>query len=118
MPKIDDASLKAIQSMEKRIIQEFQVETEALTRYYSAEDNLDNLKQSIIKSLGKVDESTKSYMTNLKIMKQQREEELQRAQEKRETVRREIDTMNKSDFSYQYCISLYDKENAKIVKPF
>lgn len=101
--------------MEKKIIQEFQAETEALTRYYAAEDNMDNLKQSIVKSLGKVDESTKSYLTNLKMMKQQCEEELQRAQEKRETVHREIDTMNKSEFSYQYCISLFDKETSKIV---
>lgn len=115
-PSVDDATLKTIQNMEKKIIQEYQAETEALTRYYAAEDNLDNLKQSIVKSLGKVDESTKSYLTNLRIMKQQCEEQLQRIQEQRETVKREIDMLPKNQFSYEYCISLYDKEQAKLVR--
>lgn len=114
-PKIDDASMQVIQTLEKKIIQEFQAESEALTRYHSAEDNLDNLKQSVVKSLGKIDESTRAYITNLNFIKQQCEEQLQRAQEAREAVFRELETLPKNQFSYQYCMSLYEKENSKIV---
>lgn len=101
--------------MEKRIIQEFQNENEALTRFHLAEDNLDNLKQSLVKSLGKMDENTRSYFNNLKAKKQQYEEQLQRAQEQRESLLREIETIPKNQFSYQYCMSLYEKELTKIV---
>ena len=114
-PKMDESVINTIQSMEKKIIQEFHNETESLTRLYSAEDNLDSLKQSIVKSLGKIDESTRSYLSNLKIRHQQYEEQLQRAQDQREAVLREVETLPKSQFAYQYCLSLYEKEHTKIV---
>ncbi len=102
--------------MEKKIIQEFQNETECLTRFHAAEDQLDDLKQSLVKSLGKANEAIQSYMTNLKIRKQQFEEQLQRATDQREALLREIDQLPKNQFSSQYCQSLYDKELTKIVE--
>lgn len=113
--KLDDGTIGKIQSLEKKIIQEFQSENEALTRFHTAEDNLDNLKQSLVKSLGKIDENTRSYLSNLKAKMQQFEEQLQRAQEQREVLLREIETLPKTQFTYQYCISLYEKELTKIV---
>lgn len=116
--KLDDNTISKIQIMEKKIIQEFQNETEALTRLHTAEDNLDSLKHSLVKSLGKIDENTRSYLNNLKAKRQQFEEQFQRAQEQREVLLREIETMPKNQFPYQYCISLYEKEHTKIVKCF
>lgn len=86
--KIDDATVNTIQTLEKKILLEFQNETEALTRFHAAEDNLDTLKQSLVKSLGKAEEATKAHMTNLNIRKQQFEEQLQRAQDNREALLR------------------------------
>lgn len=86
--KVDDSQVSIIQNLEKKINQCFQEENECLTRFHAAEDNLDNLKQSLVKSLGKVDEATKSYLTNLKVRKQQFEEQLQRAQDQREALLR------------------------------
>ena len=120
--KVDDSQVSTIQNLEKKINQCFQEENECLTRFHAAEDNLDNLKQSLVKSLGKVDEATKSYLTNLKVRKQQFEEQLQRAQDQREALLRvasaeqEIEALPKNAFPYQYCMSLYEKEDTKIVR--
>jgi len=86
--KIDDATVNTIQALEKKILQEFQNEVEAIMRLHAAEDNLDTLKQSLVKSLGKADEGTKGYMSKLSIRKQQFEEQLERAQDNREALLR------------------------------
>lgn len=101
--------------MEKKTLQVFQSEAEALTKLFTAEDNIDNLKQSIVKSFGKIDENTRSYLQNLKLRKMQFEEERQRAQDAREALLREIDSIPKTQFPYQYCMSLFEKEHTKIV---
>jgi methyl coenzyme M reductase subunit C-like uncharacterized protein (methanogenesis marker protein 7) len=85
-PKIDEKQIQMIQNLEKKIVQEFQNETEILTKFHIAEDNLDNLKQSLVKSLGKVDESTQSYLTSLKNKVNVLAEELERAKERREAT--------------------------------
>lgn len=113
--RLSEETVGVIQNMEKKILQAFQSETEALTRLFTAEDNIDNLKQSIVKSFGKLDENTRSYLQNLKLRKMQFEEERQRAQEGREVVLREIEALPKNQFPYQYSMSLFEKEHTKTV---
>lgn len=120
--KIDDSQVSVIQKLEKKINQHFAEEVECLNNFHNAEDNLDNLKQSLIKSLGKVDEPTRSYLTNLKLRRQQFEEQLQRFQEERDALLRvrmyddkELETIPQNSFPYQYCLSLYEKELTKMV---
>lgn len=54
-----------LQDLEKKILTHFQIEGEALTKFYIAEDNLESMKQNVAKNLGEVDDSTKSYLTSL-----------------------------------------------------
>lgn len=77
---------KQMQEIEKKILSHFQEEGEMLTKCYIAEDNLENMKQNMAKSLGEVDEPTKDYMTNLESEKEKLEQECREVEKKRDGI--------------------------------
>lgn len=83
-----------MQELEKKILTHFQEEGESLTKYYIAEDNLENMKQNLAKTLGDVDEATKGYIVNLQNQKETLRLDSKKIEEKRQTLLDVIMTHN------------------------
>ena len=64
-PNLNQSQRDKLERLEKRIMSHFQRESESLTKYFIAEDNLDNMKNNMAKSLGQADQATKEYIKTL-----------------------------------------------------
>ena len=86
LPDLTEDEIDLIQDFEKRITSHFQIEREAFTKFFIAEDNLDNLRQSLAKSLSEIDDSTKQYLESLQNKMKNLESEKERVLEQRDIL--------------------------------
>ena len=88
---LNEEQKKQVESAEHMIFQQFQDEHECKLKLYICEDNIDNQKQTIARTLGEnADEKNHTYLANLEIQQQDLESKYKEQVDKRPNIQNVI----------------------------